>query len=385
MLAHAAVLAARGVDVDLVGLGGAGLSVALTRHARVTVHALPEQSLGRERGGRRWFVWLSALRAVAQALRLLRVLLRVPRPDEILVQTPPAVPTLPVAWMAARLRGARLVVDWHNLAHTVLAVKLGADHRAVASLTRMERRWGRRADRHYAVSRALSAWLSREWGITAVVLYDRPSERFVPPSDERWRDVRARLQTTLALGDRPVPIVVSPTSWSLDEDFDLLLEAVERADRRLADRGWPPEPAVAVVITGRGPLREAFEARLARRTLSRVAVRTSWLEADDYPVLIGRADLGLCLHQSSSGLDLPMKVADFMGAGVPVAAFDYAPVLAEVLADREGGVLFRDPGGLARVLVGLATGEGEEAVAVTRARAWLVAHPAPRWEQQYPG
>ncbi|MFP5379173.1 MAG: hypothetical protein ACLGHP_05400, partial [Vicinamibacteria bacterium] len=154
--------------------------------------------------------------------------------------------------------------------------------------------------------------------------------------------------------------------------------------RTLVSR-MPAEPAVAVVVTGRGPLRETFEARLARRTLPRVAVRTAWLDADDYPVLIGRADLGLCLHQSSSGLDLPMKVADFMGAGVQVAAFDYAPVLAEVLADREGGLLFRDPGGLARILVGLATGEGEEAVAITRARAWLVAHPAPRWEEQYPG
>ena len=90
-------------------------------------------------------------------------------------------------------------------------------------------------------------------------------------------------------------------------------------------------------LTGRGPLRATVRAaRAARRNFKAIAVKTVWLEPADYPTFVGMADLGLCLHQSSSGLDLPMKLADLRGAGVPVAAYDYAPVLGEVMDDRTG-------------------------------------------------
>ena len=112
---------------------------------------------------------------------MLATLLRLPKPDVILVQNPPAAPTLAVAWAAARMRRAKFVIDWHNLSHTILAVRLGSDHRGVRALARSEARWARRADAHIAVSAALAEWLRREWGITATVVYDRPPAFFAKP------------------------------------------------------------------------------------------------------------------------------------------------------------------------------------------------------------
>lgn len=146
----------------------------------------------------------------------------------------------------------------------------------------------------------------------------------------RHRDTGA----VCARQDRAV-LLLSSTSWTPDEDFRLLTKALINLDKSIAKRRGSESPRkkrdhsrhlldqrvsnvatrVVVVITGKGPMKEQFMAEWKESQqpgsptkLRYISLITVWLETGDYPLMVGCADMGICLHTSSSGVDLPMKV-----------------------------------------------------------------------------
>jgi len=73
--------------------------------------------------------------------------------------------------------------------------------------------------------------------------------------------------------------------------------------------------------------------------LNKVKMYTTFLPYKDYVTLLGSADIGVCLHVSSSGLDLPMKVVDMFGCNLPVCAVKY-PALHELVRHDFNGMIF---------------------------------------------
>jgi beta-1,4-mannosyltransferase len=372
MIAHARAAAAAGAHVDLVGYRGAPLPGRVATDARIAVHALPtrgDRTMARLRSTA--YAAGASGRAFWRTGRLVRALLALPRPDVMLVQTPPAIPAVAAAVLVARLRRVPFVIDWHSFSDAVLAQRLGADAWGVQWLRVVEQRLTHGAAAHLAVSDALAAALrSRGCAASVTVAPDRPLEQLAPLSAGDRAQLFDRLvgeqilsaADASALDRRTAALLVAPTSWNGDDDFPALLEALSEYDRSPGDQ----LPAAIVVITGAGPLRDQFDEHLRRYRWRRVTVRTAWLAPDDYPRALAAADVGLCLHRTIAGVDPPIKLADMRGAGLPACVLDEGG--AHAFAER-----------LVELLDGF-----PRAAALERARAALAGAPSPTWFEAWP-
>lgn len=61
-------------------------------------------------------------------------------------------------------------------------------------------------------------------------------------------------------------------------------------------------PHILCVITGRGPLKSHYVSRIEYLQMQHIEIITPWFEADDYPRILGCADIGVSLHISTSGM-----------------------------------------------------------------------------------
>jgi len=386
MLYHAQALAANGLDVDLVGFEGTPLPKAVADDLRIKVQRLNPATLRLRRVSGSTYAVAGLVDAARLSLRLWRTMRNLRRPDLVLIQNPPAFPTLAVAWFSLRRRGVRFVIDWHNLGYTLLTLRLGQWHPAVRLARWFERRDARRVEANLCVSRGLAAFLESRFGVRqARVLYDRPASAFVPMDRADRERLRQALFTRLGVHGGTVGFIVCPTSWTEDEDFDLVIDAVPRLEERI--RGWEAAvvgrrfPDLVMLVTGDGARRAEFERRFAGLPARRVHLRARWLEPEDYPRVVGSADLGLCLHRSSSGLDIPMKVADLFGAGVPVCALDYGVCLAERVRHGDNGLLFSTARQLSDVLFDLFETFPRDQSLLDRLRSGARKSARPTWEE----
>ncbi|XP_062562556.1 chitobiosyldiphosphodolichol beta-mannosyltransferase [Armigeres subalbatus] len=360
---HVKSLADAHYFVDLVGYVESKPLEDLTSNPNVRIHSLspfPELHLP---GLAKY-----AFKSCWQALTLLMVLVSIRKPKFVLCQNPPAIPTIVVVYIYCFFARSKMIIDWHNYTHTILAIASSPKSPVVRLAKAIESRFGRNSFTNLCVTRAMQQDLWENWNISAVVLYDRPPLQFHPNTIEEKHELFMDLAKIIPqfasaehdLSDvhvhessvftykltngavkyhqeRPA-LLISSTSWTPDEDFGILLAALDAYDTK-ASQDPIHYPRLLCVITGKGPLKNHYQALIKERPWQKVSVITPWLENDDYPRLLAAGDLGVCLHYSSSGLDLPMKVVDMFGCGLPVCAMKFK-CIGELVLHGQNGFVF---------------------------------------------
>ncbi|XP_020902415.2 chitobiosyldiphosphodolichol beta-mannosyltransferase [Exaiptasia diaphana] len=410
---HALSFAKAGFHVDLVGFGGSRLIKDLDGHHNVSLFLLGDFPSKLSKLPRMLYY---LVKASYQFLQLFMVLFSCAiHSSHVVVQNPPAIPTLAVAWVACVICNAKLVIDWHNYGYTILSLALdNPDHLLVKIAKWYEHGFGKMSTLNLCVTEAMREDLLYNWQIRANTLYDRPPERFKSAELETRHQlfiklsneypevfgqkdrlsefaikvveeitaftVRNSLGKVIERDDRPA-LLVSSTSWTEDEDFSVLLDALEDYEKHATDSN-SNLPRLVCAITGKGPLKEYYQNLIAGKQFKFVSVCTPWLEPEDYPRLLGSANLGVCLHKSSSGLDLPMKVVDMFGCGLPVCAIDFK-CISELVHHNENGLIFKDSKELSKQMKELLTGFPKSQTKLQAFRDNLKGFQELRWDESW--
>lgn len=239
-----------------------------------------------------------------------------------------------------------MIIDWHNFGYSILALKLGDKHPLVGFSYAYEFFFARFAAHHITVTDVMGQVLRRKLGPGADIttLHDRPASIF-QPMDEGARLGFLQNYHVLSkhyndLAEHKACLLVSSTSWTPDEDFSIFLDGLCQYSQSSTSQ-QPGLPELVVVITGKGPQKSYYENLVSKLTsqglLSKVNIYTDWLSFADYAQLLAAADLGISLHTSSSGVDLPMKVVDMFGAGLPVLGWSKFEAWKELVTEAVNG------------------------------------------------
>ncbi|XP_013791676.2 chitobiosyldiphosphodolichol beta-mannosyltransferase-like [Limulus polyphemus] len=149
-----------------------------------------------------------------------------------------------------------------------------------------------------------------------------------------------------------------------------------------AGKGEKLLPKLVCVVTGKGPLRSYYQSLIKAKNFVFVEFVTLWLSAEEYPVLLASADLGVSLHFSSSGLDLPMKVVDMFSCGLPVCALAYS-CLEELVHHNENGLVFKDSQELSQQLQMLFEVFPKQTTKLDQMREKLKSFQQTTWDQTW--
>ena len=268
----------------------------------------------------------------------------------ILVQNPPSFHIMMILHIYKVLKNCSIIIDVHNYGYTLYQTKNSLIKRAFKFL---EIFWLKLTGNSYlVVSKTMATEVQEIWNLSnVIVLYDKPNkslfkpislrekhnflEQFAEFKSDRSETFFTRIDAEIVIEkiSRPL-LLLSNSSFGVDDDYETLLIALKKYDERRQAR------KLVLVMSGTGPNKHLWQKKFEHTHFDNVNVIFKWFEAGQYPLMVASADYGICMHKSTSGVDLPIKILDLHSCKVPVLAYDYSPTIREVVKEGKNGYLF---------------------------------------------
>lgn len=177
---HVKSLLQHDFNVDLIGYGDTKPIAEISPNPRCNIHqmvAFPESNLPN--------LLKYLFKAIWQMLSLFNALFSIRRPDTILCQNPPGIPTLFVCYVYCLLfKRCKFIIDWHNYTYTILSLSsdstandntstttVNPQRRIVRLAKWFESYFGRKSARNFCVTKAMQKDLQDNWDITYESFY----------------------------------------------------------------------------------------------------------------------------------------------------------------------------------------------------------------------
>lgn len=161
-------------NVDLIGYGDTKIMNEINQNPRCSIQQLvqfPELNLPN--------ILKYLFKSMWQMLSLFIALFNIRRPDIILAQNPPGIPTMFVCYIYCCLfKRCKFIIDWHNYTYTILSLSTSNDDMSTVTVNSERKivkiaKWyesyfGRKSAYNFCVTKAMQNDLKDKWNIEYV-------------------------------------------------------------------------------------------------------------------------------------------------------------------------------------------------------------------------